>query len=110
MDITVVHVNKDKSLFRIHQAHRFDLARKEAVEVTLSGVRGPIDWGQDNNDEVLDIDDDSGVKGIVTAAQVGKSTITFRQNGKPLGDLHIEVYKDDSNEAVRFESTVGPEI
>jgi hypothetical protein len=109
VDITVVHTSENRSLFRVHQAHRLSLARGVSVEVTLSGVRGPIDWDS-GNDEVLDITDDSGVKGTVKAASVGKSTITFRQNGRPLGDLHIEVYKDDSDEAVRFESTVGPEI
>ncbi len=103
MRITVSH-----RLFVLHNATRIGIARGEAVEVLLSGAQAPIKWFADN-DEVLKIDDTEGLKATVTATAVGVSTIEFKQRGQVLGSLVIEVFKDITDEAVRFGAEVSDE-
>lgn len=103
MRITVSH-----RIFVVHNASRIAIARGQELEVLLSGIQAPVQWFADN-DEVLNIADNEGVKATITAAAVGTSTIEFKQRGVPQGRLVIEVFKDITDEAVGFASEVGPE-
>lgn len=81
------------------EAHSFDMVLGEVYDVELSEVRGPrVAWNSDN-DEVLDIADDGGHTARITAATVGKSTITLTQDlpgprDRLVGRFHIEVYAE----------------
>lgn len=92
----------------IHNAQNFDLVRGAVADVVLTGVVGRVDWSADN-DEVLDIADDSGPVAKITAAHVGTSHVEMKQRGRIVGTLVIRVYRDRKDEAVTLGGSIGTE-
>lgn len=79
-------------------------------KVTLLGApKRPIDWSA-SDDEVLEIDDDSGPIARITATAVGDSRIDLKVAGRVIGMLLIDVVPVRPEEPDAFVSTVGKEI
>ena len=96
---------------RIFSATSIEVARGQTFEAVLFGADAvaPIEWAA-SNDEVLSIVEDGGTSGDITATSVGVSKIYFKSRGREMGMLHVTVYKDTTEEAVRFSAEVGPEL
>lgn len=70
----------------------FRVALGEAFEIALFNTMGRIRWSADN-DEVLEIDDDSGPKAGFKATAVGRSRLEIKGRSSRLV-VYIDVYAE----------------